>query len=130
MMRRWLQEFTLPRLLALILSICLLSGCVSKQNIKIPEAQPLPHPALAKMQSLSLEEKGNVTYFGQSKKYYKNGIRVVVLSGEPYEIGYARGALLKDEIRDWVRFLLYLVKKMSWGTSYGENRLRQNAKDM
>ena len=35
-----------------------------------------------------------VTYFGKSKKYQKNGILVVVLRGEPYEIGYTRGCPL------------------------------------
>jgi hypothetical protein len=58
-----------------------LSGCVSKENIKIPASQPLPHLKLAEMQTLALEERNNALYFGQSKKYYKNAIRAVVLSG-------------------------------------------------
>ena len=125
----WIQK-SKPTFLVIILSISLLLGCVSKENIKVPASQPLPHPKLAEMQSLSLQEKGNVTYFGKSKKYQKNGILVVVLRGEPYEIGYARGALLRDEIREWVRDFLYMLKKRSLGTSFGENLLKKRAKEV
>ena len=127
--RHWIQK-SMPPFLVTILSINLLLGCVSKGNIEVPASQPIAHPRLAEMQSLSLQEKDNVTYFGKSRRYYKNGIRVVVLSGEPYEIGYTRGALLRDEIRDWVRDLLYIVKKKSLGTSYGENLLKERAKEV
>ena len=127
--RHWIQK-SMPPFLVTILSINLLLGCVSKGNIEVPASQAIAHPRLAEMQSLSLQEKDNVTYFGKSRRYYKNGIRVVVLSGEPYEIGYTRGALLRDEIRDWVRDLLYIVKKKSLGTSYGENLLKERAKEV
>ena len=79
-----------------ILSLVLLFGCVSKQNVKIPLSDPLYHPKLAQMQSLSVEERDGVIYFGESKKYKKRGITVVALKGESYEMGYAHGILLKD----------------------------------
>jgi hypothetical protein len=125
----WIQK-SMPPFIVTILSINLLLGCVSKENIEVPASQPIAHPRLAKMQSLSLQEKDNVTYFGKSRKYYKNGILVVVLSGDPYEIGFTRGALLRDEIRDWIKYLLYLAKRNSLGTSYGENRLKERAKEV
>ena len=128
--RNWIQKTISPPLLSAILLISLLSGCVSKESIKVPESQPLPHPKLTEMQSLALEERDRVTYFGRSKKYYKNGIRILVLSGEPYEIGYSQGALLRDEIKLWVKEFLYLVKKKSLGTSYGENLLNKRAKEL
>ena len=65
----------------------LLFGCVSKKNIKIPLSDPLPHPKLAQMQSLSIEKKDGVIYFGESKKYKKRGITVVSLKGKHYEMG-------------------------------------------
>jgi len=43
------------------------------------------------MQSLALEEKDKVTYFGQSKKYYKNGIAVAVLGGMDHSMRSASG---------------------------------------
>ena len=127
--RNWIQK-SMPPFLVIIVSISLLLGCVSKANIEIPTSQPLPHPRLISMQSLALQEKDKVTYFGKSKKYNKNGILVVVLSGEPYDIGYMRGALLQEEIRKWVREFLYLVKKKSLGTSYGENLLIKRAREL
>ena len=127
--RHWIQK-AMPPFIVTILSINLLLGCVSKENIEVPASQPIAHPRLAEMQSLSLQEKDNVTYFGKSRRYYKNGILIVVLSGEPYEIGFARGALFRDEIRDWIKYLLYLVKRNSLGTSYGENRLKERAKEV
>jgi len=33
----------------------------------------MPHPKLAQMQSLSIEEKDGVIYFGKNKKYKKRG---------------------------------------------------------
>jgi hypothetical protein len=82
------------------------------------------------MQALALEERNHVTHFGRSKKYYKNGIRVVALNGEPYEIGYSQGALLRGEINEWVREFIYLVKKKLLGTSYEENPLKKRAKEL
>ena len=76
-----------------------MSGCVGKKNIKIPLSDPLPHPKLAQMQSLSIEEKDGVIYFEKSKKYKNRGITIVVLKGDPYEMGYAHGVLLKDEMK-------------------------------
>jgi hypothetical protein len=85
--------------LAISLSVSLLFGCISKENIRIPQSDPLPHPKLAQMRSLSTEEKNGVIYFGESKKYKKRGVTIVSLKGEPFEIGYAHGALLKDEMK-------------------------------
>ena len=116
--------------IAVILPIILLFGCISKKNIKIPLSDPLPHPKLAQMQSLSIEEKDGVIYFGQSKKYQKRGITVVSLKGDPYEIGYSHGVLLKDEMTPWIRKAIYWAKSMSFGTSLVENKLMDRAKEV
>ena len=75
--------------IAVILSIVLPKGCATKENIEISLSDPMPHPKLAQMQAMSIEEKDGVIYFGESKKYKKRGITVVALKGEPYEMGYA-----------------------------------------
>jgi hypothetical protein len=36
--------------------------------------------------------------YGKSKRYIKNGVAVVYLTGTPYEIGLAHGKLCKKEI--------------------------------
>ena len=115
------NKFNIRLLFTAILSIALVLGCVSKKNIKVPLSDPLPHPKLAQMQSLSIEEKDGVIYFGESKKYKKRGITVVSLKGEPYEMGYAHGVLLKDEMTLWIRELIYWAKTQSFGTSLMEN---------
>ena len=73
--------------ITIILSVIVLFGCASKENIQIPLSDPMPHPKLTQMQSLSIEEKDGVIYFGESKKYRKRGVTVLVLKGKPYEMG-------------------------------------------
>ena len=127
--RFWIQSAT-PPLLVIITSICLLLGCVGTENTKVPASQPLPHPKLSEMQSLSIQEKDSATYFGKSKKYKKHGIQVVILKGEPYEMGYARGALLRDEIRDWVRDFHDKLETAALETSLEENFLTRRAREV
>ncbi len=117
-------------IIAAILSIFILFGCASKEKIKIPVSKPEPHPKLAHMQSMSIEEKDGVIYFGESKKYKKRGITVVSLKGEPYEIGYAHGVLLKDEMKPWIKEALYFMKTRSFGTSGLQNKLIGRAKEI
>ena len=116
--------------ISVILPMILLFGCVSKKNIKIPLSDPLPHPKLAQMQSLSIEEKDGVIYFGESKKYKKRGITVVSLKGEPYEIGYAHGVLLKDEMIPKIREIIYWAKTHSFGTLWMENTVLDRAREV
>ena len=56
-------------------------------------------------------EIDNVVHFGKSKKYNKSGVSVIVLKGEPFDIGYARGILLKEEIFDWLETTVNENKK-------------------
>ena len=124
-----LNKFKIRFLIAAILSIYLLSGCAIK-DIEIPLTEPEPHPKLAQMQSHSIEEKDGVIYFGESKKYKKRGITVVALKGEPYEMGFAHGVLLKDEMMPWFKEALYWMKTYSYGTSGLKNTLIERAKEI
>jgi predicted choloylglycine hydrolase len=116
--------------IAVMLSIIFLFGCVSKKNIKVPLSDPLPHPKLAQMQSLSIEKRDGVTYFGKSRKYKKRGITVVSLKGDPYEMGYAHGVLLKEEMLPWIREAIYWAKTQSFGTSLLENTIMDRAREV
>ncbi len=40
-----------------------------------------------------------------------DGYRVLHVKGEPYEMGYQQGALLRDDIRENVRFLFEVKAK-------------------
>ncbi len=71
--------------------IIITSGCVyQKVNIQDLVNQPI-------------EEMGK---YNQSKKYIKAGIKVVYITGSPYEIGFAHGKLCKNEIKN--------VNKIYW----------------
>jgi hypothetical protein len=80
-----------PRSNALFLSILfsafvlVSSGC-GGQNLNVQELLNRP-----------IEE---TAHFHQSKKYIKQGVTVVYLTGTPYEIGLAHGKLCKNEIMD------------------------------
>ena len=124
------NRFKIRLLITAVFSIAFVLGCVSKKNIKIPLSDPLPHPKLAQMQSLSIEEKDGVIYFGKSKKYQKRGITVVLLKGDPYEIGYAHGVFLKDEIKRYIRESLYWTKTQFFGTSFLENMVFDRAREI
>lgn len=111
----------------IIVSIVLFLGCtgIGKASDQTP-----PPSKLSKSQPSLLEQKGDATWFGKSKKYHKHGILVVVLRGEPYEIGFARGALLKDEIKAWVKDFQKNLKKRSLETSFDEDILYKRAKEI
>ena len=71
--------------------IIITSGCVyQKENIQDLVNQPI-------------EEMENCN---KSKKYIKAGIKLVYLTGSPYEIGFAHGKLCKNEIKN--------VNKIYW----------------
>ena len=71
-------EFVKPFLIILLV----LCSCVSKTTVL----------------ETSTVQPSEIIKFGKSKKIIKNGITVVYLSGNPYEIGYAHGKLCKEDI--------------------------------
>ena len=70
--------------LALGLALILTIGCTFNQ------------PAVVKETRSTTEVKE----YGKCKKYIKNGITIVYLTGTPYEIGLAHGKLCKREIEE------------------------------
>ena len=54
----------------------------------------------------------------------------MILHGDPFEMGYDRGVLLKKEIRSWVRDVFYMIQKLSFGTSIGKKILMNRAKEI
>lgn len=60
------------------------SGCATQSNVSRKQIN---------------RESEEIGFHGRSKKYLKNGITVVYLTGTPYEIGFAHGKLCGTEIR-------------------------------
>ena len=118
-------------LIALFLLVVLgglyLTGCAGKSATQIPSAEPWPHPQLDAMQAIFVRIEGETTYFGASKTYLKRGIRIAILRGSPYELGYARGVLLKTHIHAWVRGNLAMITRMSMGTTIGINLMTKRS---
>ena len=57
-------------------------------------------------------ESEKIGFHARSKKYIKNGITVVYLTGTPYEIGFAHGKLCKTEIRTVNRSFLEFYDRL------------------
>ncbi|MEW6202521.1 MAG: C45 family autoproteolytic acyltransferase/hydrolase [bacterium] len=51
-----------------------------------------------KLKAEKVRTDGSRTFFGEAYREERSGFTVVHLKGEPYEIGYQRGVLLKNEI--------------------------------
>ena len=51
-----------------------------------------------KLKAEKIRIEGNRTYFGEAYREQRNGFTTVHLKGEPYQIGYQHGILLKNEI--------------------------------
>ena len=71
-----------------------------------------PHKTLAP------ELIGQSTY-GKSKKYLKNGIIVVYLTGTPYEIGLAQGKLCKQEIEEFNEKFFHIFDRLAQDPNNG-----------
>jgi len=110
--------------------ICLLLtvSCVSRQSIVVPQATPFNHPALSQLISQKVLSDTDAVTFGESRRYRAGDIKVVVLKGSPFEIGYAHGKLLKQEIEERMKYFLYLIKSKSLGTDIGINIMMKRAK--
>lgn len=122
--RLWIKK-SIP---SIKLIICLIIYLSAIESSIVHASQASFHPKLAKMKSFSIQTTGNAIRFGKSKRYQTHGISVVILKGEPYEIGYARGVLLKDEIYEWVENLLQIIKQKPLNISPDENFLKKRAK--
>ncbi len=108
----------------------IVSACVSKESIVIPPAKPFDHPQLSNLSAQEIQANGDTIIFGKNKKYTNDNIKIVYLQGSPFEIGYAHGKLMKNEIEDHVKFWLHYGKLRFLGTNYGINLLKERAKEV
>lgn len=64
--------------------------------------------------------------YRDSRRYCREGVTVVVLRGNPWELGYARGILLRDEIQTWAKESLSEIEQLRTGRNVGAERLKEN----
>jgi predicted choloylglycine hydrolase len=105
-------------------------ACVSKQSIVIPPAKPFDHPQLLNLSTQEIQADGDTITFGKNKKYSYDNIKIVYLQGSPFEIGYAHGKLLKKEIEDQAKIMVFLIKSRFLGTNIGINLLMERAREV
>ena len=113
---------------AFIAFIFVLSACVSRESIVIPAAKPFDHPQLKNLSSQSITVENDIIKFGESQKYAVNNIKIVSLKGSPFETGYAHGILLKEEITEYLKYYIHMIKSYSFGTDFGVNLMMKRAK--
>jgi predicted choloylglycine hydrolase len=116
--------------LIFIAFILIISACVSKESIVIPPAKPFSHPQLLNLSTQEIQANGDTITFGKNKKYTNSNIKIVHLQGSPFEIGYAHGKLLMEEIEDQAKLWVYLIKSKFLGTNFGINLLTERAKEV
>src|SRR5262245_52520364 len=62
------------------------------------EAKPPPLPADTSIRALKPEARDGRVYLGASWTGLREGLRVIYLKGTPFEMGYAAGVLLQDQM--------------------------------
>jgi hypothetical protein len=114
----------------LIIIVCIftLSACVSRESIEIPTAIPFEHSQLQNLSSQTITAENDTIKFGKSKKYAVNNIKIVSLKGSPFETGYAHGILLKEEITEYLKYYIHMIKSYVFGTDFGVNLMMKRAK--
>lgn len=104
-MKRWLKRILIS-LAVLALGGWLLVSFLLRQAT----AKPPPLPANNKIISLQPETKAGKTWLGQSWVTRREGLLVVRLKGTPFEMGYASGALLKQEMHTLENEFLTMIR--------------------
>jgi predicted choloylglycine hydrolase len=108
----------------------IVSACISKESIVIPPAKSFDHPQLINLSTQEIQANWDTIIFGKNKKYTNDNIKIVYLQGSPFEIGYAHGKLLKKEIEDQAKIMIYIIKSRFLGTNIGTNLMMERAKEV
>jgi hypothetical protein len=108
--------------------VIIISACVSKEAIVIPPAKTFEHSQLENLSSQTIKTENDTIKFRENKKYEINNIKFVSLRGSPYEIGYAHGKILKEEIAEYLKYYVCIIKSRSLGTDIGVDLMNKRAK--
>jgi predicted choloylglycine hydrolase len=103
--RKWLKRILLSA------GVLALSGwAVGAWLLRSWTANPPPLPADTSITQLKPESRDGKVWLGKSWTGQRDGLRVVFLKGSPFEMGYASGVLLKDQIHTLENEFLALVR--------------------
>ncbi len=104
-MKRWLKKFLIAAAV-LVTGGWLLSGVL----IRSWTAKPPPLPADTSILQLKPEERDGKTWLGQSWVTRRAGLLVIRLKGPPFDMGYASGKLLEQEMHTLEDEFLAMVR--------------------
>jgi predicted choloylglycine hydrolase len=102
----------------LLAGIYTMMGC-SSPCLKTSPLTTNDKPQVAKEKECSMEYHG-------SKRYCSEGVTVVILRGSPYELGYARGVLLREEIQAWARESLSEIEQQLIARNFDQDSIKEN----
>ena len=103
--KKWLKR--------ILLGVCLLTltGWIATTLLlRAWAAKPPPLPADTAVRQLKPESRDGKVWFGKSWRGQREGLLVVHLKGSPFEMGYASGVLLKDQIHTLENEFLDMVR--------------------
>ncbi len=92
-LKKWLK-----RILCSVLILALVGWIVGAWLLKHWTAQPPPFPSNTAIMQLKPESRDGKVWLGKSWAGHRDGLLVIHLKGSPFEMGYASGVLLKDQI--------------------------------
>ena len=98
--------------------IFLMSGC----------SAPYLHPSqlIADGQPHLISDNDCSMEYHKSRRYCREGVTVVILRGSPYELGYARGVLLREEIQTWAKESALEIEQQRMGKNLDQESLKEN----
>ncbi len=103
-MKKWLKRI----LLSVILLVA--AGWVAGALLlRSWTAQPPPLPAQTRVLQLKTQSREEKVWLGQSWVGRREGLPVIYLKGEPFELGYAKGVLLQPQIHTLENEFLQMI---------------------
>lgn len=105
-MKRWLKRIAIAALACALISWIALSILLRQWTAKPP---PLPTDTAILQHSPQTNTSGRVT-LGQSWTERREGLLVVRLKGQPFDMGYASGRLLREQTHTLEREFLEMIR--------------------
>lgn len=102
----------------LFAGIFILGGCSSSECLQRWQSTSHNLPN-------TVGEKDCPMEYHKSRRYCIEGATVVILRGSPYELGYARGVLLREEIQAWAQEALLETEKQQAARNLDQKRIKE-----
>ncbi|NLH17137.1 MAG: peptidase C45, partial [Phycisphaerae bacterium] len=67
-------------------------------------------PAMLAAEIRPVEKPKIVRQFDRAAVLEQNGLRILLLAGSPYEMGYQQGVLFKDQVRKFIKHILFVAQ--------------------